>query len=344
MAEVSLVLGAGAPHTPLIAGALAALYEKGKTFDHIWTAGGGALIGLVYLCPKYATPPEALHHLLDMSVADPIFRFFPVDYKVFKKPSPFLHTFQRWTRLMQLPGRTDRPQDRYRRLYNDWVELCMTTIMPTTLTYTSKGLCAPLPFLEELVDFKRLRQVKGEFFINAYNITEHRMQEFAKDEIDARHFRAALAYPFMYPPAEIDGKFYSEGADQDPLNLPRLHELAIARDNTFNPEIIVLIDIFASLEKALIRTPRNLWDAYGLSIITPVVSLAKLQLELFDLKYGNDPTIKLHRLTFDIPQEHWPYVLDWSYSNMRQLWEIGKKAGDKFYDDSGALLPDVHTF
>jgi NTE family protein len=339
--EVALVLGAGAPHTPLMAGALTALYEKGKTFDHIWTAGGGALIGLVYRCPKNATPPEALYNLLDMSVADPIFRFFPVDYKVFKKPSPFLHTFQHWTKLMQLPGRTDRPQDRYRRLYNDWVDLWMTVIMPTDLNYYSKGLCAPLPFLEELIDFERLRETEGEFFLNAYNITDHYMQEFRKDVIDPRHFRAALAYPFMYPPVEVDGKFYSEGAAQDPLNLDRLYALAIDKDNEFNPEIIVLIDIFASLEDALLRIPRNLWDAYGLSIITPVVSLAKLRLKLFELQHGSDPSIELRRLTFDIPKEHWPYIMDWSYSNMRELWEDGKRAGEKFYDDHGHILATV---
>ena len=40
------------------------------------------------------------------------------------------------------------------------------------------------------------------------------------------------------------------------------------------------------------------------------------------------------RIKFDIPDEHWPYVLDWSYSNLSKLYDIGYAAGQKFYDEN----------
>lgn len=36
-----LVLSAGAPNSPLMAGALCAMYDQGITFDIIYTSGGG---------------------------------------------------------------------------------------------------------------------------------------------------------------------------------------------------------------------------------------------------------------------------------------------------------------
>lgn len=37
--KTALILSAGAPHSPLIAGALCALWDTGKTFDVIYTSG-----------------------------------------------------------------------------------------------------------------------------------------------------------------------------------------------------------------------------------------------------------------------------------------------------------------
>jgi hypothetical protein len=41
---------------------------------------------------------------------------------------------------------------------------------------------------------------------------------------------------------------------------------------------------------------------------------------------------KLLRVPFEVPAEHWPHVLDWSYSNLSTLFEIGKEAGERFYE------------
>ena len=44
------------------------------------------------------------------------------------------------------------------------------------------------------------------------------MEIFHKEQITADHFRAALAFPFIYPPYELNGNFYIEGSAIDPMN------------------------------------------------------------------------------------------------------------------------------
>ena len=43
--KAAVVIGAGAPHSSLMAGALCAIWEGGRTFDIIYTAGAGGLMG-----------------------------------------------------------------------------------------------------------------------------------------------------------------------------------------------------------------------------------------------------------------------------------------------------------
>src|SRR5262249_29874430 len=136
-----------------------------------------------------------------------------------------------------------------------------------------------------MVDFDKLRNFPGRFYMNAYNITQEKMVQFSKEHITPAHFRAALAYPSIYPPAEIDGQLYFEGADHDPINFgPLMNECKGIKD--MNIKNIVLIDVLDSLKKYLVREPRSLWDAYGISIMTPVVSLAEKNIELFQ-NHGN---------------------------------------------------------
>lgn len=339
---VTLLLSGGAPHAPLMAGALAALYDQGKTFDNIWATGAGALVGLVYIAPKDKSPQDALQTLLDMSIADEIYRFFPVNYKVFKKSSPWTRTFERWGQLWKLPGRTDRPDDGHRRLYNDWIDLLTAVMTPSDLTSLSQGLCEPLPFLEEVIDLARVKEWPGEFVLNAYNITDHNIEYFDKTVIDAPHVRAALAAPFLYAPVTIGTKQYTEGALHDPINFARFMD----RDERLQlaPQVFALADIMSV--KKLLRPPRDLWEAYGQSIMTPLVALAETHEQIFnhlaqrpDRKGRFKP--EFIKFQFRVPEELHPDVLDWSYSNMRSLWDIGVQAGEAFFLAHSARLPDI---
>lgn len=82
----ALILSGGAPNMTLMAGALCFFEENNIRFDVISTAGAGAAIGLVYVAPKGMTPARALRSIVDLGVHDSIYKWFPVNYKVFEKP------------------------------------------------------------------------------------------------------------------------------------------------------------------------------------------------------------------------------------------------------------------
>src|SRR5437867_9778859 len=50
--QTALVISAGGPTAPLIAGALYAFYKAGVRFPIIYCSGGGALVALTLIAPK----------------------------------------------------------------------------------------------------------------------------------------------------------------------------------------------------------------------------------------------------------------------------------------------------
>ena len=49
---------------------------------------------------------------------------------------------------------------------------------PSNLSSDSLGLCAHAPWIDEVVDFDKLKQFEGEFYINAYNVTRPQDGDF----------------------------------------------------------------------------------------------------------------------------------------------------------------------
>ena len=400
-----LTLSGGAPHSPLMAGALCALHEKignqlngGKGhFDAIYASGGGALVGLLLVAPKGGDAPTALRKLVKMGIADPIYRMFPLAYKTFVKQGPLVPVFREWAEIFKRStshlhvyramvtatltfwgGASVAKRPAYcsdfgddnpdRRLFEDWVDLVFTALAPSTLTPWSSGLCDIAPYLEDFVDFEALKQYKGQFYLNAFNLSKQREERFTRDEIDATHVRAAIAYPFIYPPGRIRDALYSEGASHDPLLLPQ------ARDDRFPEGIedadswlwfeaiqpaftrhlrrkletkplkpsgsVVCLDILGSLGKSALREPRDLWDAYGLSLIAPIIELAQKDGARFR-QLDNDRLFldwyQLLDMPFDFKTVR-PQILDWSYSNLCDMWDLGYETGLQFCDQHGDLL------
>jgi len=401
-----LALSGGAPHSPLMAGALCALHEEigdelngGKGyFDAIYTAGGGALVGLLLVAPKGGDAPSALRRLVRMGIADPIYRLFPLAYKTFIKQGPLVPFFQAWgdlfkqstthlhlyravvTTTLKLwggPSVPKRPKwcedfgddDADRRLFEDWVDLVFTALAPSTLTPWSPGLCEIAPYLEDFVDFEALRRYKGQFYLNAFNMSKQREERFTRDQIDATHVRAALAYPFIYPPGRVRDTLYSEGASHDPLLLPQ------ARDDRFPEGIedplswlwfeairpryleylnseplprprgsLVCLDILGNLGKSALRKPRDLWDAYGLSLIAPIIELAQKDGARFR-QFDHEDLFQGWYQQLDMPYDFEtirPRILDWSYSNLCDMWDLGYQAGRKFCSQHGRRLRSSH--
>ena len=273
--RTALVLGGGAPNSALMAGALAAFQEEGISFDVVSTSGAGGLMGLLWLAPKNATPDEALRNWLNSYVHDAIYDQFPVAYKVFTKPGAAADNY-RSTVTPFLQSMMGGAGNSVQRFWNDWTQLLSASFCPSTPSSKDTGLCARLPWVEEIVDFDKIKDLDSHFYINAYNIDQKKMENFSRDEITLDHFKAAFAFPFIYGPYQMGEDNYYEGASHECLNFRGLYE------NHPNLDTIVVLDVMGS--ESLIRQPRDLYDSWVQSIIVPLVQVAKNNLELFTLK------------------------------------------------------------
>jgi NTE family protein len=273
MAKVALFLGGGAPNLTLMSGALLALHEGwvkeeiGETFDFVSMGGAGAVVGLLYLAPKGMTSEDALKNTVNMAVSDQIYSMFPVNYKVFTKSGPSADLFyEMWFSLpivqaaMNQYGMSDEE-----KLEADWLLLLGALLCPTDANYFSEGLCAHARFLDDIIDFSKVPALQEQIFISALKLGDKAApRQFDKTEITAAHVQAALSFPFLYPPREIDGEYYYEGA--------AFQSLAAGSVPVKELDWCVVLDV---LQPDLIRRPRDLWDAYGLSIIMPVAGNAE---------------------------------------------------------------------
>ena len=372
---IALVLGGGAPNLTLMAGAVAALDDAGVKFDVVSTSGAGMLIGLLYAAPKGRDRAAALQNTVNMGVHDAIYRFFPVNFKVFHKPGTLAQAYTKfwqiaadnrkaiegpagdfrdqWLKMLsasplfapwaeawkQFLGKFSSPDNKSgdaQRFFDDWAALMLATFCPTDLSAASQGMCQPAPFVEQAVDFSKLKEFDGDFYMSAYCIESGKMEIFEKKEITIEQFQAALAFPLIYAPFKMNGKTYLEGAAKDTLNFKGLLE---KRKRKGHPVIdtIVVLDVLGM--KELIAEPRGLYDAWVKSIIVPLTAIAEDDIKLFEQlhlenkvnlkKYFRGKKPKLVKIDFQkqISHNNWPNVLDWSYSNLSALYEAGYRAG-----------------
>jgi NTE family protein len=338
-ARTALVLGGGAPNMALMAGGVAAFVDRGVRFDVISTSGAGSLAGLLWLAPKGQTPAEALRSVKTMSVVDLVFQNFPVNYKVFQKPGLLADLWR--SALAANPFFSIKPHEYENSplyaLWADWMAFWAATLCPGGLHPNSWGLCAPAPFIEQIIDFDKLRHItEPYFYLNAYNVSREIIDDFTQNEITPNHFRAALAFPFIYGPFHLNGDLYYEGAVVDCLNFKDLSEKHTGL------KTIVVFDVLGT--DTLIRKPRNLYDSWVLSMIIPLVKTAEDNLELFALKHNkgwnkaDGASTDLLKVEFDVPDEYLVEALDWSESNATRLFDIGYNSGLHFVEKNVSKL------
>ncbi len=360
MGKTALVLGGGAPNFTLMSGALLALHQAGKHFDVVYMAGAGAVVGLVYLAPKGLTNENALLNTMNYGISDLIYAMCPINYKLFSKGGPQAEAFRDyWTSMPQVQAAMHQfGMTNEQKLAADWLLFQGAMMCPNDVNYYSKGVCAHVPFIEDVVDFAKLNASgMPKCYLNAWCIEDKCIAEFYTPNIDIHHFRAALSFPYIYPPYQIDGKSYYEGAAIDSLNL-----MGAMLDEQGGVDIDKVV-IFDVVKPYLIHRPRNLWDAYEQSIMVPLIASAEKELAMFlhwvktghvvkpppDCaspkikavvnKYMNDPAppgIVPYVLPFDIPENHLPYVLEWSRWNLETLFGIGYTAGQNFLAKYGS--------
>jgi NTE family protein len=338
MGKMALVLGGGAPNFTLMTGVLLAFDEAGVKFDVISASGGGGAVALLYLAPKGMERHDALKHSVNLGVSDAIYRFLPMNYKVFQKGGKVADLFRK--ALSKFPGygkvMNQAGMSPKQKLASDLLQAWWALITPSTVNLFSPGLCANTPWIDGLVDFDKLKNAREELYLNAYCITDHKMAIFNKQEIDGKRFGATLSYPFLYPPTEIDGKLYIEGASQDAFNFQGLLE--------YDKEIatVVVLDSFSN--ERYMQAPRNLWQAWGQSVITPLIALARSNMLMFEsyLKNWNrkhpERHIKLIKVHFDVPATWLPEALDWSTSNLERNFKLGYETGKEVVAAYGPTL------
>jgi predicted acylesterase/phospholipase RssA len=276
-----------------------------------------------------------------------------------------------------IPTTGFKDEDDAKRFYEDLAGLMLATFCPSDLSLSSQGLCQWAPFVEEVVDFDKVNDYPGEFYLSSYCIEDQQMVMFPKEQISLDHFQAALSFPLIYSPYKIDGKTYIEGAAVDTLNFEALedyrsqrhaelgqfkehlaqhkqkallkslppsmllgldpdtldedhieHEMAKVRKPLTS---IVVCDILGLSE--LIGEPRSLYDAWVKSIIIPLTAVANDDLKIFQDRH-------LDKLGDPPGSTDWPNVLDWSYSNLTTLFDVGFKAGKHFFAENREKLVD----
>ncbi|AXI46735.1 hypothetical protein C1J03_12315 [Sulfitobacter sp. SK012] len=331
---VGLVLGGGAPNLPLMSGALLALDEAGVEFDVISTTGAGMLIGLMYAAPKHGTREETLKATREMGVHDAIYDKFPVNYKIFHKSGPMAEAYTKFhqTWLSQMPRENEA-----QRFMSDITQFWMAALCPSDMSQKQTGLCQPPPWIDLVVDFDKLKGFEGEFLMSAYCIEDAEEVAFSKEEITSDHFKAALAMPLIYSPYKMDGKTYLEGSAFDTLAFDPGHVMSRNLVDT-----VIYFDILG--QRKLIQEPTSVYDAWVHSIINPLTRIAEMDSANYERTEKEVDGIKVLRMPFSehITEEQWPKVLDWSYSNMSTLFDIGYETGKKFAEDHAERLEESH--
>ncbi len=327
---VGLVIGGGAPNLPLMSGALLALDEAGIEFDVISTTGAGMLIGLMYAAPHDGKRRETLQATREMGVHDAIYKVFPVNYKIFHKAGPMAEAYTKFhqTWLAQMPRENET-----QRFISDITQFWMAAMCPTDMSKRQNGMCQPPPWIDLVVDFDKLKEFDGEFLMSAYCIEDEKEVAFSKDVITSDHFKAALAMPLIYEPYKMDGKTYLEGSAFDTLAFDPGHVMSRNLIDT-----VIYFDVLG--ERKLIQEPKSVYDAWVHSIINPLTRIAEMDAENYEREGKKVKGLDLLRMPFgdNISEEQWPQVLDWSYSNMSTLFDIGYETGKQFAKDHAEKL------
>lgn len=80
----------------------------------------------------------------------------PVAYKVFTKPGASADNYRSAVTpfLQSMMGGAGSSVQRF---WNDWTQLLSATMCPSSMSSKDTGLCARLPWVEEVVDFDKIK-------------------------------------------------------------------------------------------------------------------------------------------------------------------------------------------
>ena len=141
--------------------------------------------------------------------------------------------------------------------------------------------------------------------------------------------------PFIYPPYKLNGQNYIEGCVVEILNYE-----ALSRRTGPQIDYAIVFDIIG--HEKIIQEPKNLYDALSQMIMVPLTRLAKYDTEYFIKITEKEKKISTGVLLLDfedlIPDSHWPEILHWSEKNMTLLYDVGHRAGQRFFERHKDIL------
>jgi predicted acylesterase/phospholipase RssA len=344
--RIGIVLSGTAPAMTLMSGAMLAFAECGVPIDVISTTGVGALVGMLYLAPKTGTPQQALRALPNLFVSDWLYRFVPINFKVFYKYGSFAEKFYELRKsLPKFPLEPDDPSP-LKRFINDWVQLWATALTPASSETASKGFMSHVPLVEDLVNFDALQASLTPFYLNAFSLETRRLRIFKNKEITPEVYNGAQAMFMMFPPVRVGSHLIpppqapgtgeppapsdllTTGATHDPTGLQAIWTMQ-TRDELWG---VLALD---PLTECFWREPTAAYDAFQLMLMNPILALQQLMFALYARSEqllnqpNNTVPLRLPRLYVippDIKPADRPRILKWTHENAVALQEAGRVA------------------
>jgi len=357
--RIGIVLSGTAPAMTLMSGALLAFDQLNVPIDVISTTGVGALVGMIYLAPKTGTRQEALRALPNLFVSDWLYRFVPINFKVFYKYGSFAEKFYELRKaLPQFPLEPDDPNP-LKRFLNDWVQLWATALTPPSTETVRKGFMSHVPLVEDLVNFDALHASSNPaFFLNAFSLETRRLQIYQRAEITPELYNGAQSMFMMFPPVRVGSHLrpppqpaapatapsdlLTTGATHDPTGLEAIWTMQ-SRNELWG---VLALD---PLTECFWREPTGAYDAFQLMLMNPVLAFQQLLYALYakSEQLVNQSTsampIKLPRLYVippDIKPADRPRMLKWTHENALALQEAGRQAALPLANAIGAHRSD----
>jgi hypothetical protein len=186
--------------------------------------------------------------------------------------------------------------------------------------------------MRKLIDFDNLKNVPYEVYIGALNLQKRQAEIFSREEITPAHLQASTTVIFMNELTRINNIPYAESTYVDAYNFKQVLEA--------HPDIdtIVLIDILGM--KSWVYAPKDLMDAFNVSITGGFANSARDDLAIFEERYLNKTDkngkylfhqrkIDYIKIGYDVPEDIHP---TWSYDVMDRLEKIGHDAALQYVD------------
>ena len=322
--RIGIVLSGTAPAMTLMSGVMLAFAEYNIEFEVISTAGVGGLVGMLYLAAKDKSRKEALRALPNLFVSDWIYRFVPINFKVFHKYGPLASAYYQMRK--SLPKFDIAPGERspLKRFANDWMDLWATALTPPSLGTASNALMSHVPLIEDLVDFKLLAESQTKFYLNAFNLYDRRLKLYDNRDnmVTPDVYNGAQAMFMLFPPVRAGSNTkLVTGASHDPTALQAIW--------TKERDLwgVLALEPFG---KHFWRAPTDVYDAFQLMLMTPIASLQEIVFGLYSeteqlLSSLGPPAPILPRLYMMhvVLNPDSTRMLNWSYDNAVALQKIG---------------------